>query len=272
MLNALTFDVEEWFHISGLGKIIPEDDEFRHESRVVGNTHRLLEILKESKVKATFFVLGCVAERYPDLILEIANSGHEIACHGFRHTLVYQQTKEEFLMDLKKAIKILEGIIQGKILGFRAADFSITKDSFWALDILAKEGIRYDCSIFPIWHPRYGLPQARRFPFFIKDNLMEFPLTTMRILGRNIPVAGGAYLRILPYWVVQKAIKKINQEAMPAQIYLHPWELDTAQPKIKIPWARSFTHYVNLKTTVTKLKYLLRDFKFAPVKEILKLG
>jgi len=271
MLNALTVDVEEWFHISGLEKIIHEDDELRYESRVVENTRRLLEILRESKVKATFFVLGCVAQRYPDLILEIANSGHEIACHGFKHILVYRRNKEEFIADLRKAIKTLEEIIQNKILGYRAADFSITRDSFWALDILAKEGIKYDCSIFPIWHPRYGMPEAMRFPFFIKDNLMEFPLTTIRFLGRNIPISGGAYLRILPYGFVKRAIKKINQEGKPAQVYLHPWEIDPGQPRIKIPWGRRFTHYINLKTTSIKLKSLLEDFEFAPVREVLKL-
>ena len=165
----------------------------------------------------------------------------------------------------------LEEIIQNKILGYRAADFSITRDSFWALDILAKEGIKYDCSIFPIWHPRYGMPEAMRFPFFIKDNLMEFPLTTIRFLGRNIPISGGAYLRILPYGFVKRAIKKINQEGKPAQVYLHPWEIDPGQPRIKIPWGRRFTHYINLKTTSIKLKSLLEDFEFAPVREVLKL-
>lgn len=272
MLNALTFDIEEWFHISGLEEFIDYDNELKYESRVVDSTKRLLEILAESKVKATFFVLGCVAERYPDLILEIINAGHEIACHGFKHTLVYQQSKEEFLLDLRKATKTIGGITQSKILGYRAADFSITRDSLWALDILAKEGIRYDCSIFPIWHPRYGIPGAERFPFFIRDNLLEFPLTTVRFFGCNIPIAGGAYLRILPYKFIQAAIKKINREGNPAQIYLHPWEIDPEQPRINIPWARRFTHYTNLKTTFLKFKSLLEEFGFAPVREVLKLG
>lgn len=271
MLNALTVDVEDWYHICAVETKIKPQDWQNYESRVEKDTNKILAILREADVKATFFILGYIAERYPNLISSISKEGHELATHGFGHNLVYRQDESSFKDDLIKSIAILENIIKNKIIGHRAASFSITKDSLWALEILSLNGIRYDCSIFPIRHPRYGIKDAPRFPYKINDSLMEFPPSTISIFGRNIPVAGGAYLRLLPYWFIRYAITKINGIGKPAHIYIHPWELDDSQPKLDIPFSRKFTHYANLKTTEYKLKMLLNDFKFGTVKDVLNI-
>lgn len=272
MFNALTIDVEEWFDICGLKqKIRPEDYEYDGD-KLVRNVAELLSLLEQNKVRATFFILGETARKYPQAVKMIDDRGHEIATHGFSHRLIYDLSPDEFREDLKKSISILKEITAKEVIGHRAPSFSITKDSLWAFKILREEGIRYDCSVFPISHPRYGIEQAKRFPYLTDEGVMEFPLSTVDILGKNFPVAGGAYLRILPYHVTRWGIKKINSRWQPAQIYLHSWEIDCNQPRLKIPWMRRFTHSVNLKTTLNKLKSLLGDFEFAPVKEVLKIG
>lgn len=272
LVNALGIDVEEWFHICGVEKILNGHDLFSLKSRVLNNTAALLEVLKEHNVKATFFVLGSLAQDFPELVRKIADNHHEIACHSFNHIPVYQQSKDEFEKDLKKAIEVLTGITGKKILGFRAPDFSIVKKSLWALDILKDAGIKYDSSIFPVLHPRYGIPFSKTFAYEIKSGLIEFPPSTIRILGNNFPIAGGAYLRILPYEFIKRSIQKLNAQNIPANIYLHPWEIDCEQPRLKIPLIRRFMHYAGLKTALPKLRRLLLDFKFATVSEVLGIG
>jgi len=269
MINALTVDLEEWYHISGIDDYLKNADLNKYANRAFNNTIRLLDIFREAKAKATFFVLGCIAERFPELIRRIDQEGHEIATHGFNHDVIYKQTPEEFSKNLKDAILLLSGIINKRIIGFRAPDFSITEKSLWALDILASQGIKYDCSVFPVKHPRYGMPKAGRFPYKIKDDLIEFPPSTYRILNYNLPVGGGAYLRIFPYWVIKTALKSLNKENKPANIYVHPWEVDPEQPRIKMPISRHFVHYANLDKAEKKIRTLVRDFQFSTVREVL---
>lgn len=272
MLNALTIDVEEWYHICGVEDSLPRSKWSKFESRVEQETHQILTLLNEKGVKATFFILGYVAEKSPQLVKDIDSQGHEIATHGFCHKLIYKQKKEEFSEDIKRSISILEDMTGKKVIGHRAASFSIIKDTFWALDILIEHGIRYDCSVFPILNPRYGVVDAPRFPYEIKPGLMEFSPSTVNILGANIPFSGGPYFRITPYFLTKMAIENINKQGKPVQIYVHPWELDPDQPKLDIRLDRRFTHYANIRSTAQKLKALFKDFKFAPVKEVLNIG
>ncbi len=269
MVNALGIDVEEWFHICGVNEALKANEESFFKSRVVNNTTKLLQVFKEHGVRATFFILGSVANDFPDLVKEISNAGHEVASHSYSHILVYSQRPQDFARDLKKSLNILSSITGKDILGFRAPGFSIVKESLWALDILKESGIKYDCSIFPISHPRYGIPDAKTIPHEIRPGLIEFPPSTVKIIGANFPVGGGAYLRILPYRFIKGAIRKLNAQNIPANVYLHPWEIDYEQPTLKIPLARKFTHYFGLKNTLSKLKALLSDFKFAPICEVL---
>ncbi|MFH1655621.1 MAG: XrtA system polysaccharide deacetylase [Candidatus Omnitrophota bacterium] len=269
MINALTVDLEEWYHISGIDEFLKNIDLNKFANRVLNNTIKLLDIFSQNKVKATFFVLGSIAERFPRLIRRIDEEGHEVATHGFHHTPIYSQSRDDFSRELKDAINLLSDIIGKEIYGFRAPDFSITSKTMWAIDVLIQQGIRYDCSIFPIKHPRYGIPTAPRFAYKIKAGLIEFPPSTIRILNFNFPVAGGAYLRILPYNIMKGAIRHLNKKNKPANIYIHPWEIDPEQPRIKMPIARHFMHYSNLYSTEKKIRSLLKTFKFAPVKEVL---
>lgn len=277
MLNALTFDVEDYFQVSGFEKIIRYEDWDKFESRVVLNTEKILRILASHEVKATFFILGWIAERFPEIVKEIDKEGHEVASHGYAHKLIYNQTREQFSDDLKKSIDVLEGIIGKRVKGYRACSYSIVKETLWALDILREEGLKYDSSIFPIIHDRYGIPEASRFPYEVEESrgdnpLIEFPLSTVKIMGRNFPIAGGGYLRLFPYLLIRWGIRKINLEGQPAIIYLHPWEFDPEQPKQAAPLLTRFRHYINLDKTEAKLRALLKDFNFAPVRKVLGLS
>ncbi|MBN3038758.1 MAG: DUF3473 domain-containing protein [Candidatus Omnitrophica bacterium] len=271
-MNALTIDIEDWYHVCGVEHNIPAEKWDEYESRVVQNTEKILAILADKDIKATFFVLGYIANKFPHLVKEIDAQGHEIATHGFWHRLIYRQDKDAFSKDLKDSLVLLEDIIGKKILGHRAASFSIVKDTLWTLDILAEQGLRYDCSIFPTIHPRYGIADAPRFPYDAKPDLIEFPPSTIRLMGANFPIAGGFYFRFLPYFLIKTAIRRLNSQGQPAQIYVHPWEIDTQQPKLDIRFDRSFTHYFNISSVAGKLKALLGDFNFAPVKEVLRIG
>ena len=266
--NALTIDFEDWYQ----GLEIPPADWGGFESRIVPAGRRLLEILSDANVHATFFVLGAVAERHPEIVREIADAGHEIGTHGYSHTLIYTQTPEVFREEMKRAVGAVEQITGRKILGHRAPFFSITKKSLWALDILGELGMRYDTSIFPVANYRYGIEDAPRWPYELQANgrtLEEFPISTWRILGKNVPIAGGAYFRIFPYAVTRHGFRSINNLGRPAVFYLHPWEIDPGHPRIDLPKRIAATHYFNLKATEGRLVRLLRDFKFAPMKEIL---
>jgi polysaccharide deacetylase family protein (PEP-CTERM system associated) len=272
MINALTIDIEDYFQVENFRKHIPFTNWHRYESRVAQNTERILGILDESNTKSTFFVLGWVAERNPELVKKIHRDGHEVASHGYAHQLIYSQSRDEFREDLRKAKSILENIIQQPVIGYRAPSYSITKKSIWALDILMEEGFRYDSSLFPIHHDKGGFIKAERYPHKIYNHnnyIWEFPLSTVRILGQNIPFSGGGYFRLLPYRFVKWAIKKINLEGHPVNIYVHPWEFDSEQPKIKADFLSTFRHYVNIAQNGDKFKKLLRDFQFRPIKTFL---
>jgi len=276
MLNALTFDIEDYFQVEAFKDYVSFDEWPAYQSRVVQNTRKIMDILDERHVKATFFILGWVAERFPDMVRELADGGHEIATHGYAHDMVYTQSPEVFEQDLVKSINILEQISGTKIIGYRAPTYSIIEESFWAFDILIRHNLRYDSSIFPIIHDRYGVPDGERFPHTIKRDgvgtLHEFPLSTLRFWKWNFPVAGGGYLRLLPYAVVKQSVTWLNRKQKPVIIYLHPWELDPDQPKLpNLPAKTRFRHYLNLHTTGNKLRKLVHDFEFGPICDVLKL-
>lgn len=270
MKNALTIDVEDYYHVENFRKAIDPSDWDRYESRVVDNTRKILRMLAESDTKATFFVLGWVAERYPELVREIDSQGHEIATHGYAHELVYNKTREEFAKDLKVSMAVIGKITGKKIVGYRAPSCSITDKSLWAFDVMKEAGIRYDASVFPIHHHRYGMPDAKRHIHRWHNNgLVEFPFSTIRIADHNLPVAGGGYFRLYPYWLTKWAINRINREGYPAMIYLHPWEFDPDQPRIRAGRLTTFRHYVGIASNEKKLRRLLSDFKFGTVRELL---
>ncbi len=276
MLNALTIDVEDYFHVSNFSSLVSFDDWTALESRVVENTRRTLRLLEEYDVRATFFVLGWVAEYHPEIVLEIHKVGHEVACHGYAHRLAYEMTPEEFRADVLRAKGLLEILIGEPVRGFRAASFSFSEEAAWQLEILREAGFEYDSSMFPIHHHRYGNANGLRVPHVIETaegRLVEFPITTVRLLGQNLPFAGGGYLRLLPDAVVRWAFRRINRiEKQPVILYLHSWEFDPDQPRIPASALSRFRHYHNLHRTEEKLRGLLEEFQFAPVAEVLALN
>lgn len=273
MLNALSVDVEDYYQVSAFESVVRFEDWGRRESRVERNTYRILDLLDKFHAKATFFVLGWVAEHNPALVQIISKRGHEIASHGYAHRLIYTQTQAQFREETRRAKKTVEDIIGQSIIGYRAASYSITAESLWALDILAEEGFQYDSSIFPIRHDRYGIPGHERFFHVLNGNghlpIAEVPLSTLRIAGLNIPVAGGGYFRLLPYAMTHLALLYLNrQEGQPAVVYFHPWEIDLDQPRIQAGWISRFRHYTNLARMEGKLRRLLANFSFAPIREV----
>jgi polysaccharide deacetylase family protein (PEP-CTERM system associated) len=275
VLNAMTIDVEDYYQVSAFESCVRFEDWPSHESRVERNTLRLLDILDEYAVKATFFVLGWEAERRPDLVAEIAKRGHEIGSHGYRHRLIYSLTPAECRDDIRRSLSTLERLAGTPIIGFRAPSYSIVERSLWCLDILIDLGIKYDSSIFPIHHDRYGMPGAKRFPHVLEQprgRIIEFPLSTVRVLGQNIPVAGGAYLRFFPLRLISSGIRRINEvEHQPAILYLHPWEIDPHQPRLNGSMTSRIRHYTNLGVMERKFRRLLETFSFGPVRDVLKL-
>ncbi|MFZ0009757.1 MAG: XrtA system polysaccharide deacetylase [Steroidobacteraceae bacterium] len=275
-INAFTVDVEDYFHVAALSSAITRESWPTHESRVERNTERLLALLADRGVRGTFFVLGWVAERTPGLVRRIAASGHEIACHGFSHQLIYQQAREEFREETVRAKRLLEDLIGEAVLGYRAASFSVTRDSLWALDTLIDAGFLYDSSIFPIRHDRYGLPGAAPEPNRLSApsgrTLVEFPMSAARFLGVQVPVSGGGYFRLLPFWVTRAGLKQINERrGLPFTFYLHPWELDPGQPRFKVSALSRFRHYTNLARCEGRLRRLLGEFEFTSMREALRL-
>jgi polysaccharide deacetylase family protein (PEP-CTERM system associated) len=273
MHNALTIDVEDYYHVSAFEAVVQPQDWERYESRVEKNTDKILALLAKQQVKATFFVLGWVAERYPNLVRRIAAEQHEVACHGYSHRRIYTQTPAVFRSETRKAKRLLEEAAGMPIVGYRAASYSITRQSLWALDILAEEGFQYDSSIFPIRHDLYGIPYYPRFPHVLRDHegrpLVEFPLSTVRIAGVNFPVAGGGYLRLFPYAITHLAMRYLNKrEKQPAIVYFHPWELDPEQPRMPARHLSRFRHYTNLSRMETKLHRLLDNFALAPIRDV----
>jgi len=277
MLNALTIDVEDYFQVNAFARHVKLEQWDSFPLRVDRNTRHILGMLDSFSIKATFFILGWVAERLPGLAKEIQRRGHEIACHGYGHELIYTIGPERFRADIRRTKALLEDQCGVPVNGYRAPSYSIIKQSLWALDILVEEGFTYDSSIFPVLHDTYGIPDAERFPHTIRTGagpLVEFPLTTLSLqLGwkkMRLPIAGGGYLRLLPVGIIRRGIDKINQiEKQPAVLYFHPWEIDPQQPRIKAGLKSSFRHYLNLEKTEGKLAHLFGRFRFAPMKEVL---
>jgi polysaccharide deacetylase family protein (PEP-CTERM system associated) len=274
-LNAMTVDVEDYFHVSALAEVISRSEWNKMEFRAERSTDRLLELFREHGVHATFFILGWVAERAPALIRRIHDAGHEIACHGLTHELVYRQTPEVFRDETARSKAMLEDVIGAPVIGYRAASYSITSQSLWAIDILCELGFRYDSSIFPIAHDRYGIPGASTRPGLLTSSsgrtIIEFPLSTAKVCGLRVPVAGGGYFRLLPYWFTRWALGTINRrDEMPFIFYLHPWEIDPEQPRFRASWLSRFRHYNNLDVCEARLRRLVADFRFASVREVLR--
>ncbi len=272
LINALTVDVEDYFHVQAFADLIAPSEWHRYPIRVEKNTRRLLELFASRRIRATFFVLGWVAQRCPGLIREILSGGHRIGCHSFSHRAIYKGTGSEFREDLRRAKGVIEETAGTKVSSFRAPSYSITAKSLWALEILAQEGFEYDSSIFPVVHDNYGIRSAPRFPYITNlesgRQIREFPPSTLRVLGVNIPVAGGGYFRLFPYRVTAWAINHLNEnEGQPAMVYLHPWELDLYQPRISASWLSRLRHYQNLDTTETKCLRLLDDYLWGPMEE-----
>jgi len=265
--NYLTIDVEDYFQVSAFEKVIGPKDWDCMEQRVVRNTEQLLEVLLEHRVKATFFIVGWIADKFPDLVKTIHGHGHVIGCHSYWHRKIYDLDPEEFQTDTLKVKVLLEDIIGEPVLGYRAPSYSITKKSLWALDILKNLGFTYDSSIFPIFHDTYGIPDSPRFPYKHANGLLEYPISTALFVGRKMPVSGGGYFRLFPYWFTRMALQAINQkEGKPFVFYLHPWEIDPEQPRMRHARAFSrFRHYNNLSKTYDRLQLLLKDFQFMPI-------
>jgi len=272
--NALTVDVEDYFQVSAFAKSIKPHEWDEHPLRVEKNTHKILDLFDDYQIKATFFVLGWVAERRQDLVLEIAKRGHEVACHGYSHQLIYNQSEDVFRQETLRAKKILEDIVQRPVRGYRAASYSITRRSLWALDILAEAGFEYDSSIFPVRHDRYGIPGSPEFPYILDTpaghKLVEFPISTAKLMGYRLPVAGGGYFRLYPYWLSRAGLRQINRKKQPFIFYLHPWEVDPDQPRIAASKLSCFRHYNNLDKCESRLRSLASDFKFTTVENVLQ--
>jgi polysaccharide deacetylase family protein (PEP-CTERM system associated) len=242
-------------------------------TRVVDNTARLLDLFDEVQVSATFFVLGWVADRHPDVVRDIARRGHEVASHGFEHRLIYQQTAAAFRDDVRRARSLLQDITGQPVDGYRAPSFSVTEESLWALDVLIDAGYRYDASIFPIRHDRYGIPSSPRYPYVIRRStgtITEVPASTVRVGAINLPVAGGGYFRLLPYGWTRWGVARLNREARGAVFYIHPWELDPEQPRLSAGRLTRIRHYHNLHKSEARLRSLLREFHFGTIASFLE--
>jgi polysaccharide deacetylase family protein (PEP-CTERM system associated) len=263
-VNALTIDVEDYFQVSALAPHFPRASWEVTPQRVAGNVRRLLELLREAQVQATFFTLGWVAERNPALVREITAHGHEVASHGYAHQRIAELGPRAFLEDIRRAKSILEDITGAAVMGYRAPSFSVGRDNPWAFDIMARAGYRYSSSVYPIRHDHYGMPDAPRFPWRPLPELLEVPVATARLLRTNLPAGGGGYFRLLPYPLSRWLIERINRvDRRPAVFYLHPWEIDPGQPRVRAAGAKTrFRHYLNLQRTQPRLSRLLRDLRW----------
>jgi len=273
ILNAMSVDVEEYFHASALAPVAPLSRWDALPSRVDPTTRQLLDLFAAHEVKATFFILGWVAERHRGLVRDIAAAGHEVASHGYKHEIVYSLSPAAFREDVRKSRQMLEDLVGQPVVGYRAPSFSITRQSLWALDVLLEEGYRYDASIFPVRHGRYGIPDAPRHAYALPlegGTLVELPPSTIRLGAQNLAVAGGGYFRLLPYWWTRSGLARLNlREQRPAIFYLHPWEIDTEQPRLPVGIATRLRHYGNLARTLGRLDRLLTEFRFGPVTDVL---
>ncbi len=270
--NAFTVDVEDYFHVSAFDHVVRPADWDRYESRVEANTRRMLALLARHEVRATFFVLGWVAERFPDLVRRVHAAGHEIGAHSYGHRLVYRMTPDEFREDLVRVRDLLQDATGAEVVSYRAPSFSITRDSLWALPILVEEGFRIDSSVFPIRHDRYGMPDAPAEIHRIDTAagpIWEFPMSIRRFAWMNVPVSGGGYFRLYPLWWSLRGLRGVNARGRPFVFYVHPWEIDPGQPRIAGAARLSrLRHYLNLRSTERRLEGLLGAFAFAPLREV----
>lgn len=271
-VHHFTVDVEEYFQVLALERRVAREDWDLMQSRVAPSVSRLLELLASHEARATFFVLGWVAERQPRMVREIARAGHEVASHGWDHRRVVQESIERFRTSVRRTKQVLEDLTGARVLGFRAPSFSIVPGCEWALDVLVEEGYRYDSSLFPIRRPGYGYPNGGRDPHWIQRSagrLGEVPPATLRRWGVNLPAAGGAYFRLLPYGLVRAALKDCERRGAPGTFYIHPWEIDPDQPRLDVPWWTRLRHYGGLRRTESRLQRLLGEFRFTSVAETL---
>jgi len=271
-LNAMTVDVEDYFQVSAFERYVPRESWNQTPTRVEANVDRILEMFDQQGVKATFFTLGWIAERHPQMVKTIAEQGHEIASHGWSHVRVTQQNREQFRDDVVRTKGELESLTGQQVLGYRAASYSIGESNLWALDVLNETGHRYSSSIFPIKHDLYGMPDAPRFAFHPHDDdFVEFPVTTVKVANRNLPCAGGGWFRLIPYAGMRWAMRRVNQIDQESVIfYFHPWEIDPAQPRMQGLDAKTrFRHYLNLDRTQDRLKRLLKDFRWGKMSDLL---
>jgi polysaccharide deacetylase family protein (PEP-CTERM system associated) len=259
--SIISVDVEDYFHVEAFARVVDRNNWGAYASRVERNTERILDLFDERQIKGTFFILGWVAERYPKLVRRITERGHEPACHSYWHRLIYKLTPEEFREDTLRAKNCIEQAAGAPIYGYRAPSFSITGRSVWALDVLAELGFRYDSSVFPVKHDTYGVPDAPRRPFRIETPfgpIVEFPMATFRFgTGPNLPIAGGGYLRMLPFSYTRMGVRRAWSEGLPVVSYIHPWEIDPEQPRIDAPLKSRMRHYTNLGKTEARLRKLL---------------
>ncbi|MDD2987740.1 MAG: DUF3473 domain-containing protein [Zoogloea sp.] len=272
--NALTIDVEDYFQVSALASHFPKDVWNSTPCRVERNVERILEMLARSGARGTFFTLGWIAERYPELVRQIVAGGHELASHGYAHERASDQSPEAFLADIRLAKVVLEDIGGCEVRGYRAPSFSVGLSNPWAHGCIEEAGYAYSSSVYPVKHDHYGVPDAPRFPYTVGSGLVEIPITTVRRFGRNWPVGGGGYFRLLPYPVSAWGIRKVNQEdRKPAIFYFHPWEIDPGQPVVHEASAKArFRHYVNLAQTEARLQRLLQDFSWGRMDEVFLPG
>ncbi len=273
-LNALSVDLEEYFQVSNFDGVIPRDSWDGLDSRVGDATRRLLDLFERTGSRSTFFVLGWVAERQPALVREVADRGHEIACHGYGHELVYEIGPERFREDLTRARQAIEDAVGAPVRGYRAPSYSITHRSLWALETLAELGFEYDSSIFPIRHHRYGIPEFERVPVRVRlpsgARITEFPLSTLRMFGGNFPIAGGAYLRFLPGLLFRMGFGQLIRAGQPTVLYLHPWEIDAGQPVQDVSRKVRINHYYNLARMESKLAALVERHPFTSLHAVLE--
>jgi len=273
ILNAFTVDVEDYFQVSAFEPYVRRSEWNDYPSRVVANTHRLLNLLETREVHGTFFVLGWVANRFPQLVRDIQRQGHEVASHGYWHRLIYDQTPDEFRQDIRRSRDVLEQITGTPVVAYRAPSFSITNRSLWALNILVEEGFSVDSSIFPVRHDRYGIPDANREIRQIETSsgaLVEFPPSVLRVAGMNVPIGGG-YFRLYPWQLTNHCLRGINRrDRVPFMFYTHPWEIDPTQPRVACGSRARFRHYLNLDRTESRLIRILDEYRFSTVSAVMR--
>jgi polysaccharide deacetylase family protein (PEP-CTERM system associated) len=271
IVHILSVDVEDYFQVEAFADVVPRDDWDRYPTRVDPNTRRLLDLFDRNGARGTFFFLGWVAERFPRLVREVLARGHELACHSYWHRRIYRLTPAEFREDTRRAKAAIEQAAGTVITGYRAPTWSITRQSLWALDVLAEEGFLYDSSIFPIRHDLYGVPGGRRFAHLLPcghgRSLQEYPPATIRLAGVNLPAAGGGYLRLFPSLYTRWAFRQISRQGQPVVVYFHPWEIDPHQPRLPGRLRSRFRHYFNLHRMEQRVEVMLRRYRFQPFRE-----